>query len=102
MEIIQSWVAVQMTQCLTISFLWRQISTFSLTDKRQRKIRKIFKISVTSVTRPQMSLRVAMNELWVPRHTKRRKLQTTHTLPIWDRGLCIMHFITDHPVLLET
>lgn len=64
-EIIQSWVAVQMTQCLTISFLWRQISTFSRTDKRQRKIRKIFKISVTSVTRPQMSLRVAMNEPWV-------------------------------------
>ena len=61
-EIIQSWVAVQMTQCLTISFLWRQISTFSRTDKRQRKIRKIFKISVTSVTRQQMSLRVAMNE----------------------------------------
>ena len=64
-EIIQSWVAVQMTQCLTISFLWRQISTFSRTDKRQRKIRKIFKISVTSVTRPQMSLQVAMNEPWV-------------------------------------
>ena len=27
-EIIQSWVALQMTQWLTISFLWRQISTF--------------------------------------------------------------------------
>ena len=31
-------------------------------QRRQRKIRKIFKICVTSVTRQQMSLRVAMNE----------------------------------------
>ena len=42
-EIIQSWVAVQMTQGLTISFLWRQISTFKHPDDNV-KLEKYLKL----------------------------------------------------------